>query len=150
MSDVFSKLKRSQIMRAIRGKGNRSTEGQLRYRLVSAGFAGWCLHDEKVAGKPDFAFQREKVAVFVDGCFWHGCRTCRTIPKTNRDFWVRKIRDNRKRDQEVATFLRRGGWKSLRFWEHEVRGDPDRCLKGIASALQRHVPLPKTKALAHA
>ena len=150
MSDVFSKRKRSQIMRAVRGRGNRSTEERLRYRLVSAGFSGWCLHDEKIVGKPDFAFPGAKLAVFVDGCFWHGCRTCRTIPTTNREFWNRKIRDNKKRDRKVATVLKRKGWRFLRFWEHDVRRDPDRCLKEIGFAVQKRGALHKIKTFAHA
>src|SRR3990167_1951072 len=121
MSDVFSKRKRSQLMSAVRSKGNRSTEGRLRYRLVSAGVSGWLLHDQRVIGKPDFVFPRGKLAVFVDGCFWHGCASCRNIPVTNRKFWKRKILANKKRDQNVKATLRKSGWRALRFWEHEVR-----------------------------
>lgn len=137
MSDLFSKRERSRIMRSIRGRGNRSTEERLRYRLVSVGFSGWCLHDEEIAGRPDFAFPRAKLAVFVDGCFWHGCRRCRTIPRTNHEFWDRKIRNNKKRDRMVATALRRKGWRLLRFWEHEVQRNPDQCLWKIGFAIKK-------------
>lgn len=136
MSDVFSKRKRSQIMSVIQGTGNRSTEGRIRYRLVAAGFSGWLLHDKRVAGKPDFTFPKEKVAIFVDGCFWHGCHSCRNIPSANRSFWRRKIFSNRTRDQKVSVTLRKSGWKPLRLWEHEVRRSPEKCLKKIESLLK--------------
>lgn len=134
MSDVFSKRKRSEIMRSIRGRGNRSTEGRLRYRLVAAGISGWCLHDGNTAGRPDFSFPSRKVAVFVDGCFWHGCKSCRTVPQTNRDFWKNKILANKKRDKTTSIALKKSGWKAIRFWEHEVQHQPDRCLKKIVYA----------------
>ncbi len=118
MSDVFSKAKRSEVMAAVRGRGNRSTEWRLRARLVSSGLAGWRVNAVDVLGKPDFAFDEAKVAVFVDGCFWHGCRRCRNIPETNQEFWSNKIGKNKKRDQKVTRLLKKSGWQVIRFWEH--------------------------------
>ena len=137
MSDVFSKQKRSEIMRSIRGRGNRSTEGRLRYRLVAAGVSGWRLHDGNIAGRPDFTFPRRKVAVFVDGCFWHGCSSCRALPKTNRKFWETKILANKKRDRTASGALKKSGWNAVRFWEHEVRRRPEYCLKKIVYAVRK-------------
>lgn len=136
MSDVFSKRKRSQIMQSVRGKGNRSTEGRIRYRLVSSGLSGWRLHASDITGKPNFAFPQEKVAVFVDGCFWHGCKTCRNLPATNRKFWAEKIHSNKLRDRTVTAQLRRDGWATVRFLEHDVRSQPNNCVSQIYSIVR--------------
>lgn len=135
MADVFPKQKRSQIMSANRGKANRSTELRLRVRLSAHGISGWKLNSADVLGKPDFTFDRERVVVFVDGCFWHGCRHCRNIPATNREFWSKKIEGNRQRDRSVTRNLRRAGWHVVRIWEHEMRRAPEDCIRRIERAL---------------
>lgn len=135
MSDVFTKQKRSLIMSANRGSGNRSTEMQLRVRLAAHKISGWRINAKDIHGKPDFVFDRERVAVFVDGCFWHGCKTCRNIPATNRKFWVEKIEGNKRRDKAVTRSLRRDGWVVIRFWEHQVRREPQECIRKIHSTL---------------
>jgi len=71
-------------------------------------------------GKPDFVFPKFKLAVFVDGCFWHGCPKHETKPKNNRAFWFRKLSSNKARDALVTRTLRRAGWVVLRIWEHEL------------------------------
>jgi DNA mismatch endonuclease (patch repair protein) len=109
MSDVFTKQKRSSIMAANRGSGNRSTELNLRVRLAANKISGWRLNAKDIFGKPDFVFDRERVAVFVDGCFWHGCKSCRNVPVTNRDFWLKKIEGNQHRDKAVNRKLRKDG-----------------------------------------
>src|SRR3972149_1453924 len=124
MADVFTKAKRSEVMSAVRGRGNRSTEWRLRARLISSGISGWKLHPNDIIGKPDFVFPEKRVAIFIDGCFWHGCKKCRTIPATNRAFWLKKIERNRGRDKEVTHTLGRAGWSVLRFWEHEIKKKP--------------------------
>lgn len=135
MSDVFPKQKRSLIMSANRGSGNRSTEVQLRVRLAAHKISGWRISAKDIHGKPDFVFDRERVAVFVDGCFWHGCKTCRNIPATNRKFWTDKIEGNKRRDKAVTRSLRRNGWIVIRFWEHQVRREPQKCIRKIHDAL---------------
>lgn len=75
----------------------------------------------EVSGKPDFVFRSERVAIFVDGCFWHGCAACNRFPTTNIEYWDSKIARNRKRDRTVAAQLRSEGWKVLRIWEHELK-----------------------------
>ena len=72
-------------------------------------------------GRPDFAFPKAKVAVFTDGCFWHGCPRCYTRPKSNRKFWDTKVIRNRERDREVSRGLRRKGWRVVRIWEHALQ-----------------------------
>ena len=121
---------RSRVMKAVRGKNKRSKERRFRAALVSSGIKGWILRSQGVSGKPDFYFANEKVAVFVDGCFWHGCPRCGHIPKKNAAFWEAKIERNRTRDQEIGSELAAQGITVLRFWEHEIRDETD---------LQRHV-----------
>ncbi|MHB8974086.1 MAG: PDDEXK family nuclease [Pirellulaceae bacterium] len=100
-------------MRAVRGRGNKSTETRLRLALVRAGISGWRLHAKEVHGKPDFFFPAASLAVFVDGCFWHGCPRCGHIPKAHALFWRTKIDRNKHRDQTCpfgkAARLRGGG-----------------------------------------
>ncbi len=113
--DHVTKAVRSKIMAAIRSRGNTTTEVPLRRLLWAAGLRGYRKH-WPVFGKPDFAWPGRKVAVFVDGCFWHGC-TCKRLPRTNTDYWRTKIDRNRVRDRRVAQRLRREGWRVLRIRE---------------------------------
>src|SRR5262249_41513821 len=85
-------------MRAIKEKGNKSTEKRLRAILVRAGVRGWKMHPPGLPGKPDFLFPEARVVVFVDGCYWHGCAECGHIPNVNRPYWSAKIEGNQRRD----------------------------------------------------
>ena len=106
-------------MARIRGRGNQATELALARLFRGHGIAGWRRH-QPVFGKPDFIFPKIKLAVFVDGCFWHGCPKHATKPKNNRWFWQRKFAANKRRDLLVTQTLRRNGWRVLRIWEHEL------------------------------
>ena len=110
---------RSRIMRAIRGTGNRSTELRLARVLRRARISGWRRH-QRILGTPDFLWRANHVALFVDGCFWHGCPRCYRPPARNSAFWRQKIRYNRERDEVVTRELRRAGWTVLRIWECQV------------------------------
>ncbi|MBI5692841.1 MAG: very short patch repair endonuclease [Verrucomicrobia bacterium] len=118
-SDVFSKAKRSAVMARIRGAGNRDTELRLIALLRAHGLTGW-RRGSTLPGRPDFVFSRAKLAVFVDGCFWHGCPLHATWPKKNAAFWRKKLLANRRRDREVNRLLHRAGWRVLRIWEHAL------------------------------
>lgn len=126
MADVFTPEKRSEVMARIRSKGNRSTEERLAALMRGSGITGWrrqapiSLRGPGPARKsvrPDFVFRAEKAAVFVDGCFWHGCPRHGRRPKSRRKFWDEKIERNKARDARVARALRARGWKVLRIWE---------------------------------
>lgn len=117
--DHVSKEIRSKNMAAIRSRGNATTELQLAKLLWGAGLRGYRKH-WPVAGKPDFAWPGRKIAIFVDGCFWHGCR-CKTLPRTNGEFWRNKIENNQHRDRRVSRSLRRDGWTVIRVKECAVR-----------------------------
>ncbi|RQZ49630.1 DNA mismatch endonuclease Vsr [Burkholderia cepacia] len=110
---------RSRIMSAIRGRDNVSTERRLMRILRSHQISGWRRH-MKLPGSPDFAFPSAHVAVFVHGCFWHGCPRCYKEPRSNVEYWREKIVRNKKRDAKVARQLRLRGWSVLTFWEHSL------------------------------
>jgi DNA mismatch endonuclease (patch repair protein) len=133
MPDVFTKAKRSQVMAAIRSRGNKDTELKLALILRGAGITGWRRH-QPVPGHPDFIFRRERLAVFVDGCFWHGCRWHCRMPKSRTEFWNPKIARNKKRDRTVNVLLRKCGWRVLRIWEHSLR-HPARAAAMVHTAL---------------
>jgi DNA mismatch endonuclease (patch repair protein) len=134
MPDVFSKTKRAEVMSKIRGTGNKDTELRLIQIFRATGIAGW-RRGSKLPGKPDFVFLKSKTAVFVDGCFWHGCPKHATWPKTRAAFWLAKITGNKARDRKVNRLLRAKGWTVIRIWEHEL------ARKNISKLLTRLVAL---------
>ena len=137
MPDSLTTEQRRRAMQANRPTGGKTTEWALRARLIAAGISGWRMHPTDVLGKPDFAFVGERIAVFVDGCFWHGCSAHRSIPETNREFWEGKIDANAKRDRQVTARLKRDGWKVLRFWEHDLKQSPSLVLRGIKAQVRK-------------
>lgn len=104
--------------------------------LVHAGIRGWQVRPGGIIGTPDFVFQKEKVVIFVDGCFWHGCPKCGHLPKTNEAFWKTKIERNKIRDIKTAKTLRDGGLKVIRFWEHELRENVGGCIRKLLRNLR--------------
>ena len=124
-------------MSRIRSGGNRATEIRLIALMREHGITGW-RRNAAVFGKPDFVFRQARVAVFVDGCFWHGCPRHATKPANNREFWETKLARNTARDREVTRTLRKKGWLVLRIWECELtRKTSTLSLKRIATALGR-------------
>ncbi len=112
---------RSKTMSAIRGKNNRTTEVKLRMALIRGGYSGFKLHVCDLPGTPDFYFKKTKLALFVDGCYWHGCPKCGHIPKTRSEFWEAKINRTKQRDRKKKRELNRLGVSVLRIWEHELK-----------------------------
>jgi DNA mismatch endonuclease (patch repair protein) len=144
MVDTVSRKVRSQIMSRIRGTGNERTEKAVASMLRQAGIKGWRRHIAirlpptraamsvasdgtkfKPSVRPDFVFPKQKVALFIDGCFWHGCPWCYTAPKSARAFWKRKVVTNRERDRYQTVALKMSGWTVVRMWEHQVPGRRD-------------------------
>ena len=106
-------------MSRIRASGNKDTELRLIAIFRAHRVTGW-RRGSKLPGKPDFVFPARRLAVFVDGCFWHGCpKHCR-MPASNRKFWRDKITRNRQRDRKVNRLLRARNWRVLRIWEHAL------------------------------
>lgn len=124
-TDTVSVAERSRIMGAVRSSGNRATEMVLVKRMRKHGITGWRRRVD-LRGKPDFVFVTERVAIFVDGCFWHGCpKHCR-MPKGNRSYWQTKIASNTARDALVTRTLRRAGSRSqlgtvIRYIENQQK-----------------------------
>jgi|ERR1039457_6012284 DNA mismatch endonuclease (patch repair protein) len=131
--DHVSKSVRSKIMASVRSRGNTTTELPLGKLLWAAGLRGYRKH-WPVTGRPDFAWPGRKIAVFVDGCFWHGHTRCKYLPKSNVKFWRNKIKTNRVRDRRVSRTLRAQGWQVVRIWECCVRKEAS--LRRIARLLE--------------
>ena len=132
---TFGMLTRSQLMSRVRSQRNKTTELRLVVLLRAAKLGGW-RRNIPLPGKPDFVWRCQKVAVFVDGCFWHGCPKHATTPRNNYLLWKTKLMRNAQRDQTVTRTLRKQGWKVLRIWEHELeRQRQSRLLRRIARIL---------------
>jgi len=119
--DILTKAERRDRMGRVRSKRNRSTERRVRSLLMRERIRGWNMNVDSIVGAPDFLFPAQKVAVFIDGCFWHGCPKCaRPMPRSNRTYWKPKLRSNMARALRVNRQLRRLGFKVVRIWEHEL------------------------------
>lgn len=121
-------------MSRIRGDGNKETELALAKLMRQHHVKGWRRHQD-VFGKPDFIFPKSQLAVFVDGCFWHGCPKHGTKPKSNRAYWRRKLARNKKRDRFVTRTLGRTGWHVIRIWKCELHKYPLSSIRRVMRAL---------------
>ena len=119
MADVFDKNKRSSIMKNVRSKGNKTTELKLIEIFRADGITGW-KRGYPVKGHPDFVFLTKRIAVFVDGCFWHGHDCRNTRPKDNEDYWAKKRERNIQRDKNITAEFENRKWTVIRIWECEL------------------------------
>ena len=121
MSDVFSKEKRSEVMKAVKSKNTKTTELKLIKIFKELHVTGW-RRTYPLKGKPDFVFPKKRIVIFVDGCFWHG-HTCKAgrLPETNHVFWENKIYKNILRDKKNIQELETRGWKVIVIWECELK-----------------------------
>lgn len=134
--DRYGKATRSRVMARIK-KADTGLERALLTILDSWGLEGFIRYPEGLAGHPDVVFEAQRVALFVDSCFWHGCSQHCRMPKTNVDYWRNKIEANKERDKRQTAELRSKGWRVFRIWEHELR-DPAKLeerLRELALAL---------------
>ncbi len=121
MADNLKPVDRRKAMRAVKGKGT-SLEMKLFSMLAGMHLKGWKKNVVWLTGKPDVVFERERLTIFIDGCFWHGCPHCRRkLPQTNREYWARKINRNIEMAKLTNRRLRKEGWLVIRIWEHETR-----------------------------
>lgn len=120
-------------MAQVKSRGNKSTELALIEVLKANRITGW-RRNYPLEGNPDFVFVKNRVAIFVDGCFWHGHPVLCRFPESNREYWEAKIQRNRARDKRVNKALKRKGWIVLRIWEHDIK--KKRTLTRIKKALQ--------------
>ena len=121
MSDNLSPEDRRKTMKAVKEKGTKP-ERQIWASLAGKGIRGWRKNATDIFGKPDIVFDNQKVAIFIDGCFWHRCPICqRKLPRTNKDYWERKINRNVELAEQYRQELENSGWRVFRIWEHEVK-----------------------------
>jgi len=132
MTDTLTPKKRSEIMSKVRSRNNKGTELALLHILRSNKISGWRRH-QSLHGKPDFIFQEHRLAIFVDGCFWHGCPRCYRRPASHQKYWDNKVKTNILRDIKNTKELKKAGWRVLRFWEHEIQHNLKACLRKIKS-----------------
>jgi len=134
--DTVSKATRSRYMAAVRSKGNQSTEKIMLSLLRAQMLSGWRRH-YSITGTPDFCWPKKKIALFVDGCFWHGCPRCYKTPKSNVKFWREKMVRNKRHDRRVNSYLRRKGWSVIRVWECQIQ--TKRTLNRIRSKTEAEI-----------
>ncbi len=129
--DTFSKVDRSRIMASVKSKNNKSTELKFVSLLKEKNITGW-RRNYPLTGNPDFVFPRSKIAVFIDGCFWHSCPSHCRMPSSNVNYWNDKIEKNKIRDRKITKALKMKDWQVIRIWEHEIKtGKLNRKLKRI-------------------
>jgi DNA mismatch endonuclease (patch repair protein) len=133
MPDVLTQEQRKYNMSRIRAK-NTGPEVKLRKLLFARGIRGYRIHFD-LPGKPDIVFTRKKIALFIDGCFWHKCPVCFQEPETRKEFWMKKIQSNIDRDKKVDEQLKNDGWTVIRIWEHEIKKEPEKVVKKIIALL---------------
>jgi len=132
MTDIFTPEKRSWIMSRIRGT---NTKIDLRMKeLLSENGYKFEMYP-KLFGSPDFVLKRKKIIIYCDGDFWHGYKYDEK-KKPAKKFWRDKIKGNMKRDGRVTRKLRRGGWAVLRFWEHDIESNPEKCMRRIKTKIK--------------
>ena len=120
MADVFNQSKRSQIMSRVRSRNNKSTELKLIQIFKENRIKGW-KRGYPVKGHPDFVFLDKKIAIFVDGCFWHGHDCRNTRPSDNAEYWAKKRERNMQHDKEITALFEQRGWTVVRIWECELK-----------------------------
>ncbi len=133
MADIFSPKKRSEIMSKVKSKDSK-IETEFRKKLWRAGFR-YSKNSSKYFGKPDLALLKYKTVIFIDSCFWHGCKKHGSMPQTRINFWKTKIERNKQRDKEVNRYYKKIGWKAIRIWEHSLKKDISKSVEKIENYL---------------
>lgn len=129
MADKITREQRTQNMKAIKSQSN--LENSVSKAIWNKGFR--FRKNSKLFGKPDIAIKKYKVVIFIDSCFWHVCPEHGNIPKSNQDYWLKKLARNQERDKEVNDYYRQSGWHILRIWEHELKKNFDKTIEKIVS-----------------
>jgi len=126
MADTVSKQKRSKIMSKVKSKDSK-IEVEFRKAIWKAGFR-YRKNAKKYFGKPDLVLKKYKTVIFIDSCFWHGCKKHCRIPATNQKYWIDKIERNKQRDKEVNKYYKKQGWRVIRVWEHDLTKNFDKVV----------------------
>ena len=134
MADTFTKEKRSEVMSKIRSKETQIEQIVFKYLRKQGVY--FQKHYKKAPGSPDIALPRKKIAIFIDGDFWHGWQFSKKKGKLPKKYWLAKIESNIQRDKKNHAKLRRRGWKVLRIWEHQLKNQPEKYLEKILQFIQ--------------
>lgn len=136
--DKRSPTPKSEVISRIMSKVRcRDTTPEMLFRsvLFKNGIRGYRVNDRRFPGKPDLCFTKKKIAIFINGCFWHRCPKCKLhIPKHNREYWIDKFSKNKERDKRNLQELQLMGWKTLTFWECEIK-------KNLPEAISKTIKL---------
>ncbi len=135
MADTVSKQKRSEIMSLVRSKETK-IEITFRKALWQKGLR-YRKNSTKYFGKPDILLKRYKTVIFLDSCFWHGCKKHCRMPATRKEYWEAKIERNKQRDKEVINHYKKLGWKIFRIWEHQIAKEQNIIIDKIIKKIQR-------------
>lgn len=133
MADTVSKKKRSEIMSKVRSKDSK-IEVDFRKAIWKAGFR-YRKNPTKYFGKPDIVLPKHRTAIFIDSCFWHGCKRHCRLPSARKKYWITKIERNKERDKEVNRHYRKIGWKVVRVWEHKILNDTQKAVEKILNSI---------------
>lgn len=136
--DKYPKEKRSEIMSTVKSSGTK-LEVAFCTELEKQGISSFQRNQKDIFGHPDLVFEKEKIVIFIDSCFWHGCRNHLRMPSSRQIYWIDKIKRNRKRDKSVTSELRKEGWMVFRIWEHSIKNP--RMLKWWISRIKNLVSL---------
>lgn len=123
------------IMSAVKSKDTK-IEISFRKELWNQGFR-YSKNSAKYFGKPDLVLKKHKTVIFIDSCFWHGCKKHCRMPATNKKYWVNKIERNKSRDKEVNKYYKKSDWKIIRIWEHDVLKNSDKTVIKIVEFLKQ-------------
>jgi DNA mismatch endonuclease, patch repair protein len=129
MADMMTKEQRQKNMKAI--KSISKLESIVSKNLWKNGFR-FRRNTSKLVGKPDISIKKFKVVIFIDSCFWHQCPLHGNMPKTNTEYWQKKLNRNVERDQEVNAYYKKNGWNIKRVWEHEIKKDLNSVVKELS------------------
>jgi DNA mismatch endonuclease (patch repair protein) len=136
MGDFVTNKKRSDIMSKIKSSDT-NFEKSFRKLLWEKGYR-YRKNVNNMRGKPDIYFPGKRIIIFLDSCFWHGCKEHCRMPKTNKSYWETKIEKNKKRDEETTKYYKDNNFKILRVWEHEIKSDPKNTIKKVVSFIERN------------
>jgi DNA mismatch endonuclease (patch repair protein) len=134
MKDIFSKKKRSEVMSLIKSKETK-IEISFRKGLSEKGLK-YRKNSSKYFGKPDIVFASHKIVIFIDSCFWHGCKIHGRMPTANKKYWADKIKRNKERDTEVSKHYKKLGWHIIRIWEHDIKNKGGKVVNKIQKLIE--------------
>ena len=135
MTDTVSKKKRSEIMSKIKSKDTK-IEIEFRKAIWKAGLR-YGKNPKGYFGKPDLVLKKYKTVIFVDSCFWHGCKKHCRLPSTRKDYWIPKIEKNKQRDKEVKKYYKKIDWRIIRIWEHDINKNLDKIIIKVNKILNK-------------